>query len=442
MSFFALISLLVALTAILAWLNDRLGKLPTSIGVMFGGLTISLILIISDQVFQATKDTWIQNLVNQIDFGALLVNIPAHHPNPGSGSLLGLLLFATAVRIEPSIFKRVRISLIAWLSTGGVLITAFGTAFLLMIAIKLTEGQAPFFLFMLLFAAILAPTDPVAIMDLLKRAGVSRTIRDVIGGEALLNDAASIVLFLFLIGVASGQVADTSMGHIITVFSVEVVAGIGVGLVVGGIASFLIRTARRTIVVVLLTLAAAMATCIITPPLHGSVPLSSVTCGLIIGRIAIARRPATEEETTNFWWVIENALTTIIFLLVGLELLVVHFNYLNIILWSLFTVPILFVTRLIAILIPMVLSRIFTSKWLLTRGQATLMSWCGIRGTVSLAMAIAIPAELLDHHGLPVREQFLGGIFTIVLVTLIVQGLPLGRIARRLGETDSNQLAG
>ena len=435
MSFFALICLLLALTAILAWVNDRIGKLPTSIGVMFGGLAIALAMLLSDEFFREFNGGWFKNLVKEIDFGALLINMPAATSEPGSGCLLGLLLFATAIRIEPTIFKRVRISLIVWLSTGGVLLTAFGTALLLTVTISLVQGTDVPFIYMLLFGAILAPTDPVAIMDLLKKAGVSGTIRDVIGGEALFNDAASIVLFLLVVGVLTGNVKDTSMAHVITVFALEVGSGFGVGLAVGGIACLLIRTARRTIVVVLVTLAAALATCILTPLLHGSVPLASVACGLLIGRLAIARRPAREQETTDFWWVVENALTTIIFLIVGLELLAVDFNYYYALIWGLCTVPFLFASRLVAVLIPMFTTKLLSAKWLLTRGQAILMTWCGLRGTVSLAMAIAIPTELLDQHDRPVGKLFLSGIFVVVLVTLIFQGLSLARVARKLGET-------
>jgi len=437
MSPFALLSILIALTAILAWSNDRLGKLPTSIGVMFGGLTISLILILCDSFVAGVDGEWIRNVVRQIDFGALLINMPAKTAPPGSGTLLGLLLFATAIRIEPTIFKRVRIGLISWLATGGVLITAFGTALLLMLAIYLVTGERPPMIYMLLFAAILAPTDPVAVMDLLRKAGVSGTIRDVIGGEALFNDAASIVLFLFIIGVLTGHVSDVSTSHAVLVFLIEVGSGFGVGLVLGGIASVMIRTSKSTITVVMVTIAAALGTCFITPILHGSVPLASVACGLLIGRVAIAKRPSREQETTDFWWVIENALTTVIFLLVGLELVLIDFDYYIAVLWGLCTVPLLFGSRLVAVLLPMFTMRIFGFAWVLSRGQAGLMTWCGLRGTVSLAMAVAIPATLLDENGLPLRERIICGTFTVVLVTLIAQGLSMARVARALGETDN-----
>lgn len=439
MSPFALICILVGLTALLAWINDRIGKLPTSIGVMFGGLAIAIVLILLDTFLVGIDGHQIRTVIRQIDFGALLINMPASEAKPGSGSLLGLLLFATAIRIEPSIFKRIRIWLITWMATGGVLITALGTAALLMVTITLIEGQRPPFIYMLLFAAILAPTDPVAVMDLLRTAGVSGKIRDVIGGEALFNDAASIVLYLLLVGILTGKLSDTSTGFMFTVFAIEVAAGIGVGLAVGGVASLLIRTARRTIVVVLVTIAAALGTCILTPMLHGSVPLASVACGLLIGRIAIARRPSKELETTDFWWVIENALTTIIFLLVGLELTILNFNYYSAAFWGLCAVPLLFGSRLVALLIPMFTMKMLGFKWILTRGQVGLMTWCGLRGTVSLAMAVAIPVQLVDELGRPLRERIISGTFAVVLVTLIVQGLSLARVAKRLGETSRPQ---
>jgi CPA1 family monovalent cation:H+ antiporter len=157
----------------------------------------------------------------------------------------------------------------------------------------------------------------------------------------------------------------------------------------------------------------------------------------LIGRVAIARRPSKEQETTDFWWVIENALTTIIFLLVGLELIILDFNYYNAALWGLCAVFLLFGSRLFAVLIPNLTMKMLGFKWILSRGQVGLMTWCGLRGTVSLAMAVAIPMQLLDEDGNPLREMMISGTFAVVLVTLIVQGLSLARVAKRLGETDN-----
>jgi CPA1 family monovalent cation:H+ antiporter len=435
MSFFTLLALLVVIAAILTWINDRINRLPSSIGVMFGGLFIAAILLVP---IPWVGDGWARSLVSTFRLSELLLNIPDGSTTQGSGALLGLLLFATAIRIEPTIFARFRLALITWLSTAGVVMTAFGTAILLWLFIWMVEQQQPYFIYMLLFGAILAPTDPVAVMDMFKKAKVTTPVRDVIAGESLLNDASSIIMFLVVLALVPNNPrfygGNESTLEWVKLFGLEFGGGIVVGAIVGVITTLLIRTARKNESVVMLTLGAALITIALAPLVKGSVPLAAVTCGLIVGRSALVRREELAIHATNLWWVVESALTTIIFLLVGLELLVLDFHLYAAALYGLITVPFLLVVRCIVVGTPWIFTKILKLNPLDGR-EVIIMSWCGLRGTVSLAMAVCIPAGIVGIgkiKGEPIAAQMLIATFVVVLVTLTLQGLTLPALVRFL----------
>lgn len=403
-------------------------------GVMFGGIIISITLLVTDGFFGIISDEATLNVITEIRFSDLLIASPFADRAEGSGALLGLLLFATALRIEPTIFTRFRIGSVIWLASGGVIITALGTAVLLMLVIWAFTGTMPDFRYMLLFGAILAPTDPVAVIDILSKANVNTRVRDLIGGEALINDASSIILFLLVIAFLPGSSSDlTTAGWVLELTRV-VLGGLITGAILGLITSFLIRSSRGGVVVVLLSLSASLGVCVITPLFDGSVPLAAVTCGLIVGRAALVRLGSKSEDASGFWWVVEQIITTIIFLLVGLELLIVDLDLLDRALWGLAAVPLLLLVRAIAVLVPWLWSRRLKNSHM-TTGEALLITWCGLRGTVSLAMALAIPATLVGaHNGQNVRDIAIICTFVVVLTTLSLQGLTIPVLVRYLRE--------
>ena len=436
MHIFTLIAILVVIAALLTWLNDRINKLPTSIGVMLGGLFIAAIVLLPPN--PSPDDSWARTLVGTFNLSVLLLSLPDSEASQGTGSLLGLLLFATAIRVEPSMFSRLRITLITWLSTAGVIITAFGTAFLLWLFIWITEQQQPYFIYMLLFGAILAPTDPVAVMDMFNKANVATPIRDVIGGESLVNDATSIIMFLVVLALIPNNARHDMMNESVMawlgMFGLEIGGGILVGAVIGFIATFLIRTSRKYEPIVFITIAAAVTTILLTPMIGGSVPLGSVTCGIIVGRSALVRREELANQATSLWSVVETSLTTIIFLLVGLDLVGLNFALYTSALYGLATVPILILVRLVVVAIPWLFTKLLKKPALSWR-DVIIMSWCGLRGTVSLAMAVCIPAGVVGIgkiKGEPIGEQMLIATFVVVLLTLTLQGLTLPALVRFL----------
>ena len=434
MPLFTIITILVSCAAVLVWANDRINRLPSSIGVMVGGVLIASLLLIAQSL--GLNVEWATNILDQVHFSHLLLNLPDHKSTPGAGAILGLLLFATALRIEPTIFRRFRMSIILWLSTAGVVITAFGTAAILYLIIWLIQGTPPAFINVLLFGVILAPTDPVAVIDMLAKSKVISQVRDIVAGEALLNDATSIIMFLVVLALLPNNVAYSDLGGStyfwITLFGYEIAGGLLTGAVIGFIANQLIRTSRNSEVVALITLAAALCSCVITPALNGSVPLAAVSCGLMIGQLGISKHRTSAELASNVWWVIENALTTIIFLVVGLILLKLDFFFWRSAIYGIVAVGILLLVRFIAVGIPWLFTKP-TSRVAMDGEEVFLMTWCGIRGTVSLAMAVAIPAEILGeitHES--IESQMLIGTFMVVLVTMLLQGLTLPWVVRLL----------
>ena len=424
--------MLVGLAAILAWVNDRFRLIPTSMGVMFGAIIISIVLISTNGLFGLISREWIMQFVAGIGFSDLLLTSPKNSDAQGSGALLGLLLFATALRIEPTIFTRFRIGSIVWLASAGVIITAAGTALLLMLVIWACTGEMPDYRYMLLFGAILAPTDPVAVTDLLAKAGVTSRVRDVIGGEALVNDASSIILYLFVITFLPGSATKLTTSDLLFELLQAVFGGLAIGAIIGFMAILLIRTSRSGIVVVLISIAAALGACVITPVFSGSVPLATVTCGLIVGRTALVKAKYHTDDATNFWTVVEQVLTTIIFMLVGLELLIVNIDLLQHALWGLLAVPLLLIVRAGVVAIPWLFSKKAKDPAMSTE-EAVLVTWCGLRGTVSLAMAVAIPSTLVSiHSGDSVRDIAILSTFIVVVVTLSGQGLTLPSIVNYL----------
>ena len=405
---------------------------------MVGGVLIASVLMSAQSL--GLNVEWATTLLDQVNFSHLLLNLPDNKSTPGAGAILGLLLFATALRIEPTIFRRFRMSLIVWLSTAGVVITAFGTAGALYVIIWLIQGTPPMFINVLLFGVILAPTDPVAVIDMLAKSKVVSQVRDVVAGEALLNDATSIIMFLVVLALLPNNTAYSDLGGStyfwVTLFGYEIAGGLLTGAVIGFIANQLIRTARNSEVVALITLAAALCSCVITPALNGSVPLGAVSCGLMIGQLGISRHRTSAELASNVWWVIENALTTIIFLVVGLILLELDFFFWRSALYGIIAVGVLLIVRFIAVGIPWVFTK-RTSRVAMDGEEVFLMTWCGIRGTVSLAMAVAVPTEILGEiTHVSIESQMLIGTFMVVLVTMLLQGLTLPRVVRFLREKE------
>lgn len=423
MDAFTILTLVVGVTALAAWLNDRFMRLPSTIGVMVAGLLVAGVVMI------AAAAGWIDDaravaLVNSLHFDTLLI---AGHGSgtAGQGILLGVLLFAAAMRIEPASMTR-RIGFVAWLATIGVILTAIGTAAgfagLLWLA-----GDPVNFLYLLLFGAILAPTDPIAAITLLAKTSAPTRVREIIAGESLFNDGISIVLFLFLLALITGNANSPFEGKWILEFIVETGGALVIGVVMGLIGSFMIRSTRQTPVVVLLTMTIVLVIGLVTPLLYVSCPVTSVVAGLVIGR-SPKLRTVGDKLAIEFWGLVEHVLTAVLFLMIGLELLTVELSW-TAVMWSLSLVPILLAARFVALLIPWAVAR-WTDRTTMSIEEVGLMTWCGLRGGVSIAMAIALPVSIQVSDGSTLRSNVMLATIVVVIATIIGQGLTVERMAR------------
>lgn len=378
------------------------------------------------------------DLVKSLHFDTLLVGGQGKGM-AGQGILLGVLLFATALQLETSSVTR-RVGLITWMATVGVILTAIVTAIGLMLMFEVAGKEWKIWN-LLLVGAILAPTDAVAAISLLRRTSAPKRVRDVIAGESLFNDGISIVLVLFLttkIMKGHSSVLDSHFAdNWILAFVVEAVGAVVLGVVMGYIGSFFIRSVKRGSVVVLITISIVLLNGVIAPRLFVSCPVACVVAGLVIGRSSTFKK--SEENgglVIGFWNLIENSLTAVLFLLIGLELLAVDLSW-SPVLWSLAVWPLILFARFIALVIPWgmakSLNRTQMSIW-----DVILMTWCGLRGGVSIAMAIAVPAAIMTtDQDKDLRSQTMVVTLMVVIGSILIQGLtvePVSRFVQRRGD--------
>ena len=424
MDAFTILTLVVVFTAIAAWANDRFLRLPSAIGVLIAGL------LIAGGTMWAHALGWVDDegaieLVRALHFDALLV-ASTGSGSSGQGILLGLLLFAAALQLEPAGMSK-RVGFIIWLATIGVVVTAVGTAFGFQLILQV-GGYQTTFINLLIFGAILAPTDPVAALSLLRRTSAPVRVREVITGEALFNDGISIIFFLLLLAIATGSANSVWQGQWLLGFVVETGGAVVVGLLIGAIGLGLVSSSKQASVMVMVTLGLVLVIAVVSPLLYISCPVACVVAGLVVGR-SRSLRQREGLMASNFWSVIEQCLTVSLFLMIGLELLVVELSW-NAVLWSLAVMPILLTARFLSLAIPWALARAL-KRTTISLEEVALMTWCGMRGGVSIAMCIALPGTILDgSEGDSFRSRALVGTIVVVVASILIQGLTVERMAK------------
>lgn len=427
MDTYTILTLVVCFTALAAWINDRFLRLPVAIGVMLAGLAVACGLTLCNLLGWA-DDSNVISLVKSLHLDKLLIGGQGRG-TAGQGILLGVLLFASALRFEPIGVTR-RIGVITWLATVGVVLMALSTAVGLALAM-LIGGSRFAFSHLLLFGAIMSPTDAVAALSLLRPASAPNQVRQVILGESLFNDGSSIVLFLFIIAFISGN-ADLPFGdNWMLAFLVESCGAVILGIVMGFVGRSFMSSVAQAWHLVLTTLSIVMLLGLLTPVLFVSYPVASVVAGLVLGRSPVLRRrQGGGGLLVGFWGLIENALTAMLFLLIGLELLVVDLSWLPV-LWGIAIVPLLLLARFIALVIPWVVAKLI-GRTTMAIEEVALMTWCGLRGGVSIAMAIAIPSTILTARGSTFRTDVMVVTIVVVIASILIQGLTVDRVVRML----------
>jgi CPA1 family monovalent cation:H+ antiporter len=410
-SLFDLISLLLTLSALFAWLNHRLIGLPSTIGIMVMGLAASLTLIVIDILTpQVPIHDAVTAAMKQLDFADAVLN-----------GMLAFLLFAGALQVDFASLRS-RALAIGTMATLGVLLSTLlvgGGVWLLAglfgIAIPLPWA--------LVFGALISPTDPVAVLATLKETRLPKAIEGEASGEALFNDGVGVVLFILLVSLASGYgTADFSAAKAIELFLVEAVGGIAFGAVTGYIAYRAMKALDDYPIEVLISVALVTGTYALANKIGVSGPLAVVAAGLLIGERGPghAMSEKTQRYLFAFWTLIDEMLNAVLFLMIGLEVLVVGIDGAHLLL-ALAVIPIVLVARFCAVAGPVTLLKPLMQ---FSRGTIPILAWAGVRGGISIALALSLPES--DS-----KPALLSATYAVVLFTLVVQGLTLPWAVRR-----------
>lgn len=418
-------AILLSLAAGFAYLNHKLFKLPMAIGVMLIGLLLSIILlVVGSQV--AVVGVEAHRFIESIDFTETLLE-----------GMLSYLLFAGALHVN---FKDLAQQkwIISIMATFGVLLSTFVVGTVAFFLFK-WFGIEIHYMWCFVFGALIAPTDPVAVLGVLKSAGAPKSLETKITGESLFNDGVAVVVFLVLIGMAkqmtmapAGDLEGTlNMLGVAKLFSIEVLGGIGLGFVLGGLGYYLLRSIDNYQVEILLTLAIVTGGYRLAMAMHASGPLAMVVAGLLTGNTARSRAMSeiTRHHLDIFWELVDEILNALLFLLIGLELLQLTFN-LSASVAGLILIPVCLGARFLATWLPV---QILSSRKKFSAGVVQILTWGGIRGGISVALALAIPKDVVG------RDTILLVTYLIVIFSIAVQGLTLkGLIRRKLDQVEKD----
>jgi monovalent cation:H+ antiporter, CPA1 family len=402
-------AILIVLAAALGYLNTRLLKLPSSIGLTVMGALASLAVILIDSLSGSTLAAQMNSFLSGIDFHATLME-----------GMLSFLLFAGALHVDWGEMRRSRWPILA-LSTVGVLVSTaiVGFGFQLIAG---WFGLAVPLIWALLFGALISPTDPVAVMAVLKRTAVPPTLQATVAGESLFNDGVGVVVFAILLAAATGG-GDLSMASAGLYFAQEAGGGVLLGLGIGWLAYAAMRSIDEYNVEVMISLAVVMGGYSFAHFIHVSGPVAMAVAGLLIGNAGVARAMSdtTRDYLIKFWALVDEIMNAVLFLLIGLEVIVIARDP-QLLLLGLAAIPLVILARVASVSVPLI-----TLKPFLDLGRLALpvLVWGGLRGGISIALALSLPES-------PVRTAILATTYVVVLFAVVIQGGSIGGLINRL----------
>lgn len=409
MELYNIITIIIVLTATFGYINFRFIKLPATIGIMIISLLASLVVVAvgnwHPDFFRKTT-----NLIGSIDFDTALMKI-----------MLSFLLFAGAIHIDIHKLKEQALSIITF-STIGVLISTF-TVGSLVYAVTRWLSIPIDFIYCLLFGALISPTDPIAVLGILKEAKIPDSLELKISGESLFNDGVAVVVFITIQEIIFVGIQNVSPAPIVWLFIKEAGGGIIFGWLLGYIGFIALRSIDRYIIEVLITLAIVMGGYALADLMHISGPLAMVMAGLITGNKSreLGMSDVTRDYVDKFWEMIDEVLNGILFLLIGFEMLVIHFNMMLLWLGCICILIVLF-ARFISVALPVF---VLKANNAFEKNEVYILTWGGLRGGISVALALSLPKN-------EISEVFVAITYIIVLFSIIVQGLTIGKFARKL----------
>ena len=410
MTIFQAVAILLVLAGLASYLNYRFLGLPSTIGLMVIALVLSLTTVLLGKLGMPGVRL-AADLVGSIDFSETLLH-----------GMLAFLLFAGALHVN---FNDLRSQLlpVAVLSTVGV---ALATA-LIGVAFWATAGalgvEIPF-IYGLLFGALISPTDPVAVLGVLKNAGAVKSLETKIAGESLFNDGIGVVVFLTLLGIATGA-GDPAPGSV-AVFLLKEALG---GALLGGVGGYAVYRMLRTVdnypVEILLTLALAAGTYSLGEYLHVSAPIAVVVAGLVTGNHgrAFGMSEKTRNHLDAFWELTDEFMNAVLFILIGIELLVIKTTPQNLLI-GIAAVLIVLAARFVSVAVPVSLMRYWRA---FSHGAIPILTWAGLRGGISIGLALSLPLS-------PQRDLLIGATYMVVVFSVLVQGMTLNRVVGHYGK--------
>lgn len=407
MTLYNVIAILVSAAALLSYVNHRFVGLPTTIGLMLIAMLLSIGVIILGQLGVDTVTHQARSLLERIDFSETLMQ-----------GMLSFLLFAGALHVNISDLARNK-WIIGMLATGGVLLSTVIVGYASWWVFGRFGIEMPL-VYCLLFGALISPTDPVAVLGILKTAGAPRSLEAKITGESLFNDGVGIVVFLVLFGIAV-EGREPSPAGVAGLLAQEAIGGVVFGLLLGATANYLLKTIDNYQVEVLLSLAVVTGGYAAAQALHISGPIAVVVGGLLVGnrgrRLAMSER--TREHLDTFWELVDEVLNAILFMLIGLEVMALLFSA-KYAAAGVFLIPVVLLARFISVSLPVTLLR-FRREF--SADVVKIMTWGGLRGGISVALALSLPAG--DE-----RDVILMATYVVVVFSIMVQGLTLSRLVK------------
>lgn len=407
-------SVLIVLASVFAYINHRYFKLPQTIGIMLMAIGVSLVVRFGGHYFFPTLQTELLDLVSGIDFTEILM-----------GAMLNFLLFAGAIHIDFADLKS-QLAPIVTFSTISVILSTFIVGGILYYLLPLI-GVEISFLYCLLFGSLISPTDPIAVLGILKNANVAKTLETKIAGESLFNDGVAVVLFAVILQLTQMDDIQISMGSISWLLAKEALGGLLLGFILGVSALRALKKIDDYIVSALITLSVVMGGYLIAHEFHISGPLTMVSAGLLIGNFG--RRgvisTTTGDYLAKFWELLDEIMNAVLFLFIGFELLLIP-DFRTFWFASLLAIFVVLFARLLSIWIP---SWFVPFKPKLSRGSLTMLVWGGLRGGVSIALVLSIPSTAP-------KELLLEMTYFVVVFSIVVQGLSIGKVAQRVLRKD------
>ncbi|MDN3579812.1 cation:proton antiporter [Mucilaginibacter flavus] len=408
MDLFFVIALLVIVSALFSYLNARFIKLPGTIGIVLIATIVSIVILVVDKL-DPVSARYLTTLAKNIDFSKVVLNI-----------MLGFLLFSSAFNLDGKKLKK-EMRPVLVLSTLGVILSTAVFGLLLYYIAPFFHIRMPL-IYCLLFGALVSPTDPVAVSAIVKNSKLPAHLETIISGESLFNDGVGLILFVILLEITQVGEHNIEASKVLLLIVKEVIGGIFAGAILGYLAQRLMKSVTDFQTIVLISLALVMGLSVLATIFEFSIPLSVVTAGLFAGSHSINQdnKERSHEALEKFWQLVDEMLNTILFVMIGLQLINLPFvnNY-----WVTGSISIvmILIARWLSITLPLTFLR---HSLKVNYSNINVMTWAGLRGGISIALALTLPDT-------PYRHLILSGSYFIVIFSVIVQGLTLNAMINR-----------